>query len=60
MTDGTNLKVDHPRAVAFREGVGLIIGPGGAPQIFNSESVNRVIGDLAGQGGAAATAQAAA
>ena len=49
MTDGSRLEVDSPLAVAFSSANGRVVflGPGGVPQIFNSESVNRVIGDLA-------------
>ena len=47
MNDGTRLEVDSPLAIAFHEGRVFFWGPGGVPQVFNSESVNRVIGDLA-------------
>ena len=49
MNDGAKLEVDHPKALTYYKGTGVFIGPGGAPEIFSSESVNRVIGDLAGQ-----------
>ena len=50
MNDGAQLEVDSPLAIAFSSANGRVIflGPGGVPQIFNSESVNRVVGDLAG------------
>ena len=49
MNDGSRLEVDHPDAVVYHEGTGVFIAPGGAPHLFTSHSVNRVIGDLAGQ-----------
>ena len=53
MNDGAKLEVDSPLAVAFSAANGRVIflGPGGVPQIFDSESVNRVIGDLASVSG---------
>ena len=47
MNDGTQLEVDHPQALAYREGTAMFVGPGGKPHLFNSESVNRVVGCLA-------------
>ena len=49
MNDGSRLEVDHPRAIIYRSGRGVFLGPGGTPHLFSSHSVNRVIGDLAGQ-----------
>ena len=47
MNDGTKLEIDSPLAVAFGKNLVFFLGPEGVPQIFNSESVNRVVGDLA-------------
>ena len=49
MNDGSRLEVDHPNAIVYRTGTGVFVGPGGVPHLFNSEGVNRVIGDLAGE-----------
>jgi hypothetical protein len=47
MVNGDRLEVDHPDALAFRDGVGLFAGPGGVPVVFDHEGVSQVIGDLA-------------
>ena len=47
MVNGDRLEVDHPDAVAIRDGVGLFAGPGGVPAVFDHEGVCEVIGDLA-------------
>ena len=49
MQTGDRLEVDHPDALATRDGIALFAGPGGVPSIFDHEGVSRVIGDLAGQ-----------
>ena len=49
MQNGDRLEVDHPDALAIRDGMALFAGPGGIPSIFDHEGVSRVIGDLAGQ-----------
>lgn len=49
MTNGDRLEVDHPDALAIREGQALFIGPGSVPSIFDHEGVTRVIGDLVEQ-----------
>ena len=49
MENGDRLEVDHPDALAIRDGQALFIGPGSVPSIFDHEGVNRVIGDLAEQ-----------
>jgi hypothetical protein len=38
--------VDHPDALAVRDGVALFVGPGGVPAVFDHEGVAQVIGDL--------------
>jgi hypothetical protein len=47
---GGRFEVDHPDALAVRDGVALFAGPGGVPVIFDHESVSEVIGDLSGRG----------
>jgi len=47
--DGDRVEVDHPDAIAVRDGVALFAGPGGVPMIFDHEGVSQVIGDLAGR-----------
>jgi hypothetical protein len=49
MVSGERLEVDHPDALAVRDGVGLFVGPGGVPAVFDHEGVSLVIGDLAGR-----------
>ena len=48
MQNGDRLEVDHPDALAIRDGIALFAGPGRVPSIFDNEGVNRIIGDLAG------------
>jgi hypothetical protein len=47
MVNGDRLEVDHPDALAVRDGVALFAAPGGVPVIFDYEGVSQVIGDLA-------------
>jgi hypothetical protein len=47
---GNRHEVDHPDALAVRDGVALFAGPGGVPVIFDHEGVSEVIGDLSGRG----------
>jgi len=49
MVDGDRLEVDHPRAVAIRNGSAVFIAPGKIPVFFDHEGVSQVIGDLAGR-----------
>ena len=46
---GTRFEIDHPGALVFRDGVGVFVGPGGVPVIFDHEGVERFVADLAGQ-----------
>ena len=46
LMDGDRLQVDHPDAVAIRDGVALFVRPGGVPAIFDCEAVAQVIGEL--------------
>jgi hypothetical protein len=47
LVNGERLEVDHPDALAVRDGVGLFVGPGGGPAMFDHEGVAQVVGDLA-------------
>jgi hypothetical protein len=47
LVSGERLEVDHPDAVVFRDGVGLFVGPGGVPAIFDWDGVCQIVGDLA-------------
>ena len=47
MTNGDRLEVDHPDALAVRDGVALFAAPDGVPVIIDHEGVNAVVGDLA-------------
>ena len=49
MGNGDRLEVDHPDALAVRDGVALFAGPGGVPVFFDYQGVSQVIGDLAGR-----------
>ena len=50
MVSGERLEVDHPDALAVRDGIALFASPGGVPVIFDHEGVCLVVGDLAGRG----------
>ena len=50
MVNGDRLEVDHPDALAVRDGLALFAAPGNVPVIFDHEGVSQVIGDLAGHG----------
>ncbi len=47
LVNGERLEVDHPDALAVRDGLALFIGPGRIPSILDHEGVARVVGDLA-------------
>jgi hypothetical protein len=47
MVNGDKLEVDHPHALAVRDGVALFADPGGVPVVFDHEGVSQVVGDLA-------------
>lgn len=52
LVDGDRLEVDHPDALAFRDGVALFAGPGGIPAVFDHEGVSQIVGDLSGRASA--------
>ncbi len=45
---GNRHEVDHPDALAVKDGVALFLAPGGVPVIFDHEGISEVIGDLSG------------
>ena len=48
LANGDRLEIDHPNAIAFRNGTALVAGPSGTPHIFDYQGVTQIIGDLAG------------
>lgn len=50
LVTGDRYEVDHPEALALRDGLALFAAPGGVPVIFDHEGVSQVIGDLSGHG----------
>jgi hypothetical protein len=48
MVDGDRFEIDHPEALAVRDGMALFAAPGNVPIIFDHEGVSEVVGDLAG------------
>jgi hypothetical protein len=46
LVNGERLEVDHPDALAVRDGVALFVGPGRVPHVFDYERVAQMIGDL--------------
>ena len=47
--NGNRYEVDHPDALALRDGLALYAAPGNVPVIFDHESVSDIIGDLSGR-----------
>lgn len=47
MVNGDRFEVDHPDALAVRDGIALFAAPGNIPVIFDHEGVSQVVGDLA-------------
>ena len=45
MINGDRLEVDHPDALAVRDGVGLFAGAGGVPMVFDHEGVCEIAGE---------------
>jgi hypothetical protein len=46
LVNGDRYEIDHPRAVAMRDGFVVFVSPGKVPVAFDHESVSQVIGDL--------------
>jgi hypothetical protein len=51
LVNGDRVEIDHPDAIAIRDGMAMFAGPGGVPAIFDHEGVCRIVGDLAGRQG---------
>jgi hypothetical protein len=49
LVNGDRFEVDHPGALAARDGAAIYISPGGVPVIFDHEGVSQIVGDLLGQ-----------
>lgn len=49
MVNGDRLEVDHPDALALRNGTAVFVAPGNVPVFFDHEGVSQVIGDLSGR-----------
>ncbi len=47
---GNRYEVDHPEALAVRDGLAIFVGPGHVPMFFDHEGVSEVTGDRAGRG----------
>ncbi len=45
---GERFEVDHPNAMATRDGVAVFFAPGGIPIWFDHDSVTQIISDTAG------------
>jgi hypothetical protein len=46
LVNGDRFEIDHPGALALRNGLALFAGPGNVPVIFDHEGVCEIIGDL--------------
>jgi hypothetical protein len=46
LVNGEHVEVDQPDALVARDGVGLFVGPGGVPAVFDHEGIAQIIGDL--------------
>jgi hypothetical protein len=45
LVSGDRFEVDFPGALAFRDGVAVFFRPGGAPVLFDHESISQIIGE---------------
>lgn len=46
LVSGREVEVDFPGALNARDGVAVLLAPGGVPTIFDHEGVERITGDL--------------
>lgn len=46
MVNGDRFEVDHPDALAIRNGLALFVAPENVPVMFNHEGVSQIVGDL--------------
>lgn len=49
LMNGNRFEVDHPAALAYRDGFAMYIAPGNIPVIFDHDGVSEVVGDLIGR-----------
>jgi hypothetical protein len=49
LVNGNRFEIDHPRAVVYRDGGAVYLGPGSVPVIFDHEGVSEFVGDLSGK-----------
>lgn len=47
---GDRYEVDHGGALAFGDGMAVLIAAGSIPVFFDNEGVSEIIGDLSGRG----------
>ena len=47
LAGGKRLEVDHPHALAYRDGLAFFLAPGRIPYWFDHESVSTILGDTA-------------
>ena len=47
LIDGQRFEVDHPLALAYRDGLASFLAPGRIPYWFDHESVSTILGDTA-------------
>jgi len=45
LVSGDRFEVDYPNALSTRDGVAVFLSPGGAPVIFDHESVSQFFGE---------------
>jgi len=45
LVSGERFQVDHPEALVVRDGVAVFIAAGGAPMLFDHESVSDLSGE---------------
>jgi hypothetical protein len=50
MMNGDRLEVDHPGALALRDGMAVFVAPGNIPVFLDYDGVSQIIGDLSGKG----------
>jgi hypothetical protein len=46
LVNGNRFEVDHPSALAYRDGFAMYIAPGNIPVIFDHDGVSEAVGDL--------------
>jgi hypothetical protein len=49
LVDGDRIRVDHPEAMALRDGVAVFVAAGGVPTLFDHASVGQLVGEPLGR-----------